>query len=94
MSEVTYRDGVAILQLIFFVGYLACAILLCMRHGFRRSSGWVILITFSLLRIIGASFQLATIHYASRSVYGGALICDAIGISPLTVLNLGLLARV
>lgn len=54
----------------------------------------MILITFSLLRVIGASFQLATIHYPSRSVYGGALICDAIGISPLTVLNLGLLARV
>ena len=44
-------------------------------------------------RILGASFQLATIHYPSRQTYGGALICEAVGISPLTVLNLGLMRR-
>ncbi|TPX14764.1 uncharacterized protein E0L32_005159 [Thyridium curvatum] len=94
MSGLTYRNGLAILQIVFFSVYLVCGILLCIRHGFSRKSGWLILITFSLLRLIGASFELAAIHYASRSVYGGALICEAIGISPLTVLNLGLLIRV
>lgn len=93
-GQFTYRDGVAVLQLVVFAIYLVFAFILCSRHGFSRSSGWVILITFSLLRIIGASFELATIHYASRSTYGGALICQSIGLSPLTVLNIGLLSRV
>jgi hypothetical protein len=93
-GQFTYRDGVAVLQLVAFVVYLGCAFLLCSRHGFSRSSGWVILITFSLLRILGASFQLATINYPGRAAYGGALICQSIGLSPLTVLNIGLLSRV
>jgi uncharacterized membrane protein YoaK (UPF0700 family) len=94
MTAISYRDGVAVAQIVCFTVYFICAIILCSRHGWNRSSGFLILITFSLLRLIGASFQLATINYPSRSVYGGALICEAIGISPLTVLNIGILGRV
>ncbi|KAH8896220.1 hypothetical protein GQ53DRAFT_852230 [Thozetella sp. PMI_491] len=93
MGSLGYREGVAVVQLIFFTVYLGCAIVLCSRHGWNRTSGFLILITFSLLRLLGASFQLATIAYPTRSVYGGAIICEAIGVSPLTVLNLGSLAR-
>ncbi|ORY64487.1 uncharacterized protein BCR38DRAFT_370176 [Pseudomassariella vexata] len=89
----TYRDGVAVIQLVSFAVFLAFAFVLCSRHGFGRSSGWFILIPFSIIRLLAASFQLATIHFPSRSIYGGALICQNIGLSPLTVLNLGLLLR-
>ncbi|KUI61109.1 hypothetical protein VP1G_08286 [Cytospora mali] len=90
----TYRDKVAVVQVSFFTVYLGCGILLCSRHGWSRNSGWLILITFSLLRILAGSFQLATINHPSTATYGGALICQSIGLSPLTVLNVGLLARV
>jgi hypothetical protein len=90
----TYRDGVAIIQLVAFTTSLAFAFVLCWRHGFRRSEGWVILLTFSTLRILGASFQLASITHPTDSVYGGALICQGIGLAPLTLLNLGLFVRV
>ncbi|PMD30118.1 hypothetical protein L207DRAFT_641962 [Hyaloscypha variabilis F] len=90
----TYRDGVAIIQLIAFATSLAFAFVLCWRHGFQRSEGWVILLTFSTLRILGASFQLASITHPTDSVYGGALICQGIGLAPLTLLNLGLFVRV
>lgn len=97
MTEIgvfTYRDGVAVAQMVCFAIFLGFGFLLCSRHGFSRSSGWLILLTFSILRLLASAFQLATINYPSRSVYGGALICQSIGLSPLTVLNLGLLSRV
>lgn len=90
----TYRDGVAVIQLFFFIIYLAFGFVICWRHGFRRSEGWVILVTFSILRILGASFQLASINNPTRSIYGGALICEGIGLAPLTLLNIGLFVRV
>ncbi|KAL3705703.1 hypothetical protein TMatcc_009376 [Talaromyces marneffei ATCC 18224] len=89
----TYRDGVAVIQIFFFAIFLVFGFILCHRHGFRRSEGWVILITFSLLRLIGASFQLASINYPTDSVYGGALICEGIGLAPLTLLNIGIFGR-
>jgi len=90
----TYRDAVAVIQLVFFTTYLGFAFVLCWRHGFRRSEGWVILITFSTLRVLAACFQLASINNPTDSVYGGALICQGIGLAPLTLLNLGLFVRV
>lgn len=89
----TYRDGVAVIQLFFFSIYLCLGFVLCRRHGFRRSEGWVILLTFSILRLLGASFQLASINHPTDSVYGGALICEGIGLVPLTLLNLALFRR-
>lgn len=89
----SYRDGVAIVQLVPFTVYLALGVLLCFRHGFRRSDGWVIVVTFSILRVLGACFQLASITHPTRAIYGGALICQGIGLAPLTLLNLGLFVR-
>jgi hypothetical protein len=90
----TYRDAVAVIQLIPFTVYLGFGFVLCWRHGFRRSEGWVILVTFSTLRVLAACFQLASINYPTDSVYGGALICQGIGLAPLTLLNIGLFVRV
>ncbi|KUJ22316.1 uncharacterized protein LY89DRAFT_575798 [Mollisia scopiformis] len=90
----TYRDAVAIIQLVPFTIYLGFAFALCFRHGFRRSEGWIILVTFSTLRVLAASFQLASINDPTNSVYGGALICQGIGLAPLTLLNFALFVRV
>lgn len=92
-GQFTYRDGVAIIQLVFFLGYLALGIILCLRHGFKRSNGWIAIVTLALLRVIGAGFQLATVKWANRTTYGGALICQGIGLAPLTLLNMGTFFR-
>ncbi|KAJ5925973.1 hypothetical protein N7454_007483 [Penicillium verhagenii] len=89
----TYRDGVAVIQLFFFTIYLALGVVLCWRHGFRRSDGWILVVTLSILRLLGASFQLATIHTQNTTTYGGALICQGIGLAPLILLNLGMFIR-
>jgi hypothetical protein len=92
-SVFTYRDGVAVIQLVAFTIYLGFAFVLCWRHGFRRMEGWVILVPFSILRVLAGCFQLATINHRTRSIYGGALICQGIGLAPLTLLNIGLFVR-
>ncbi|KAF6235122.1 hypothetical protein HO173_006749 [Letharia columbiana] len=91
---ITYRDGVAILQVVAFVPTLAFGIILAMRHGFAKSSGWVLLISFSICRLVGAICQLIAISHPSTGVYTAAIVCISIGLSPLTLICLGLLTRV
>ncbi|KAI0803561.1 hypothetical protein GGR55DRAFT_388055 [Xylaria sp. FL0064] len=93
MRHITFRDATAIVQLIFFVIYLAFGVFLCRKHGWRRSGGWFIIVVFSFLCIIGASFQIATIFYPTRSVYAGVLVTESIGIAPLIGISAGMLAR-
>ncbi|CAJ2504152.1 Uu.00g115460.m01.CDS01 [Anthostomella pinea] len=92
MGSVTYRDGTAIVQLFFFAAYLCCALFLCTKHGWYRSGGWLIIVLFSTLRIIGSGFQLSTIDHPTRTAYAGALITESIGIAPLVNINVGMLA--
>lgn len=95
MGKITYRDGVAIGELGFYVPSLVVAIFLVIRHGYSRNSGWIFLVIFALVRIIGAGFQLAEINNTtSTSLYTGSLIMQNIGLSPLELATLGLLNRV
>lgn len=91
---IPYREAIAIAQVVFFVPALIGGIFLAMRHGFSKSSGWVLLITFSLLRLIGAILEIVAFDKPSQSVITGAIVCISIGISPLTLICVGLLARV
>jgi hypothetical protein len=89
-----YRNGVSIAEIAVYVPCLAIAILLCVRHGFARSSGWYFLIIFALARIIGPAMQLATIsNPTDLSLYEGSAILNNVGFSPLMLAALGLLSR-
>jgi hypothetical protein len=93
--SINYRDGIAIGEVVVYSPALAIALLLAIRHGFNRSSGWLFLIIFALARIIGACFQLATINDPDNiSLYVGAAILQTIGLSPLELTSLGLLSRI
>lgn len=92
-GKFAYRDGIAVAQLIFFLAYLAAATYITVRHWHFKGSAWIIFITFSLLRIIGASFQLATISSPTYTNYVGALVCSAAGVAPLVIVNLGMVGR-
>jgi len=92
---INYRDGIAIGELVVYFPALAIAVLLAIRHGFGRSSGWFFLIVFTLVRIVGACFQLATINDPTNiSLYTGVAILENVGLSPLELTSLGLLSRV
>ena len=87
---VDYRNGVSILLLIFYLPALAIAILLTIRHGFSRSSGWRFMIIFTLARILCACFELATIDQPRKvSLYVGYAVLIGIAVSPLELVAFG-----
>jgi len=64
-----------------------------LRHGIRRSGGFIFLIIFSLIRILGACCQLSTIHHHSIGIYIVVAILDSIGLSPLLLGLVGMISR-
>lgn len=89
----TYRDGIAILELAAYPPLLACAIYLFWKFGFKTASVcWRFVVVLCLLRIIGASCTLALINSYSITLVRTAAVCDLIGISPLTLTCIGLLS--
>lgn len=87
---VNYRSGISILLLIFYLPALATAILLTIRHGFRKSSSWRFMIIFTLARILCACFQLATINQPNNiSLYIGYSVLIGVAVSPLELVAFG-----
>jgi uncharacterized protein YhhL (DUF1145 family) len=91
---VSYRESISILQVIVYGPVLVLGLLLNLRHGFAKSSGWFFLITLAILRLIGAICWLVYASSPSNDVAIAAIVCTSIGISPLTLLCMGLLSRV
>ncbi|AEO64594.1 uncharacterized protein THITE_2110891 [Thermothielavioides terrestris NRRL 8126] len=84
---------VAAVEIAVYVPALILSILLCIRHGFRRSSGWFYLFALCLIRIVGGACQLATLSNDSIGLIETAIILDRIGLTPLMLATLGLLSR-
>ncbi|KAI2639569.1 hypothetical protein GGS26DRAFT_540694 [Hypomontagnella submonticulosa] len=90
----TEQNNISIAEIVLYVPALFVAVWLAIRHGFGRNAGWLYLIVFSLARIIGASLQLATISDPTNiSLYIGAATLQNIGLSPLIMVQLGLIGR-
>ncbi|KAI1824850.1 hypothetical protein F4861DRAFT_221861 [Xylaria intraflava] len=90
----TERNNVSIAQIIFFIPFLFTAIFLCIRHGFGRDAGWLVLVIFSLARLIGASAQLATISDPTNiTLYTISLVLQSIGLSIFLTVLFALLSR-
>ncbi|KAI1772404.1 hypothetical protein F4818DRAFT_171299 [Hypoxylon cercidicola] len=90
----TEQNHISIAQIVIYVPSLLIAILLAIRHGIGRSSGWLYLIIFSLARLIGPSLQLATISDPTNiRLRIGAAILQNIGLSPLIMVQLSLIGR-
>ncbi len=87
---IDYRNGVSILLLIFYLPALAIAVLLTIRHGLRRSSGWRFMIIFTLARVLCACFQLATIYRPGNiSLYVAYTVLIGVAVSPLELVAFG-----
>lgn len=92
---VDYRNGVSILLLIFYLPALAIAILLTIRHGFGKSAGWRFMIVFTLVRVLCACFELATIKQPSNvSLYIAYVVLIGIAVSPLELVSFEYVALV
>lgn len=93
MGAITYSDGLSILEFIAYLPSTFVAAFLIWRHGFRRSGGFIFLIIFTILRVVGAGCTLATINNPSTGLYTAAAVCNSIGLSPLLMACLGMLSR-
>lgn len=87
------RGWVSVAELVVFIPSLLVAILICSRHGFSRSSGWLYTILLCAVRIIGAICQLLTYHDHSTGLITATVTIDSIGLSPLLFATLGLMSR-
>jgi hypothetical protein len=87
-------NDLSIVELIGYTPACLCSTFLCIRHGFGINKGWIFLLMFSLIRIAGASLELATIRSpTSIPLLTSATLLSSIGLSPLLLTILGLLHR-
>ena len=94
MSHITYPDGIAIYKLIYYSPALLASLHVSYKHGFQKGSGWIFLSIFCTIRIVGASAQLATINNSNpHTAETIALVTAVLGLSPLLLSTLGVLAR-
>ncbi|CAI7674758.1 unnamed protein product [Penicillium discolor] len=95
MAAVSYRNGIAILQLIVFPIILVAAIFIWKRTGWRQGSKiWRYAVTLSLIRIAGSISSLLTISNDSRNIKVAVAVCQLIGIAPLLLTFIGLLRQI
>lgn len=94
MGAITYRDGIAILQLVIFPVVLVASVFIWSRTGFRAGSKiWRYAFTLSLLRIAGSISTLLTINHDSHKVEVAVAVCELIGIAPLVLTYVGILRQ-
>lgn len=94
MGTVTYRDGIAILQLITFPVLLVSAVIIWKRTGWKAAGKtWRFVISLCLIRIIGSICTLLTIENQTQNIYIAEAVCELIGIAPLMLVYIGLLRQ-
>jgi hypothetical protein len=86
-------DVVAAIELAVYFPASILAIVVCVRHGFNRSSGWIYTLVLCVVRIAGAICQFLSRQDHSNGFIEAKIIIDSIGPSPLLFATLGLLSR-
>ncbi|KZF21816.1 hypothetical protein L228DRAFT_269270 [Xylona heveae TC161] len=92
---ITTRGRLAIAEIVYYAPALVLAVIVMLRHGFRRQLGWIYLAILALVRIIGSSMQIASEQDPSNTgLITTAAILSSVGLSPLLLAMAGLLKRV
>jgi hypothetical protein len=84
---------VSIVELIVYIPCLILGFIVCLRQGFKRTSGWIFVLILSVVRIAGSICQLLTYSSPTVGLIKATLILDSIGIAPLLLAVLGVLSR-
>lgn len=96
MGNLNSHGALAAAELAFYVPALLVGIVICIKHGFGKSTGWYYLVVLSLLRLIGSSCTLymQTQNDYSSGLVETAVITSSIGTAPLVLVLLGLIERI
>lgn len=88
------RESLAIAELVIYIPLLFITILVLVRHGLKKSFGWIYLSSFVAIRITGAAVAIASARNPTNNeldIWTGLL--DSGGVGPLLLAPLGLLKR-
>lgn len=86
----------AAVTIAMYVPFLLLSIKLVAKYGISRGDGWILLLIFCIVRILGGSLLVAAedITPVNDSLYIGGYAMEASGLSPLLLCTLGLLHSV
>ena len=82
-----------IVELIVYIPSWILGLMVCLRHGFKRSSGWIFILILSTVRIAGSICQLLTYSNPTEGLFKATAILQSIGIAPLMLILLGVTSR-
>jgi len=92
---VTKSEIVDIVEIVYFGPALVASAFVCVRHGFSRESGWLLLVILSLVRLIGASTGIAATKNPTNSgLIACSLIMSGIGSTLLVAALTGIVNRI
>ncbi|ORY15327.1 hypothetical protein BCR34DRAFT_585217 [Clohesyomyces aquaticus] len=91
--HLTKRGDVAVAELIIFIPALISAVLVCIRHGFKKTQGWIFILILCVIRIAGSVCQLIADNKPGEAIIKTTLVFESVGIAPLLLSTLGLLSR-
>jgi len=93
MPSLDDHGRLAVATAVFYMPYLLISLLLTLRHGFGRSAGWVFLLIFSTVRIVGGAMLVAAelVTPLNDDLYIGAIILESVGLAPLLLCTLAFL---
>ncbi|KAG5925314.1 hypothetical protein E4U42_004412 [Claviceps africana] len=95
MPQLGAYDIISIVGIPIYVGFLACAIWLCVKHGFFNSEGWHFIIIIAISRLISFGLRLALLSDpANMSIWLGWVVINSLGLGPLILLLLSLVMHV
>ncbi|KAG2123609.1 hypothetical protein DEU56DRAFT_829381 [Suillus clintonianus] len=83
----------AAVTIAMYVPFLLVSAMLVSKYGIRRGDGWILLLVFCLIRVLGGALLIAAeeVTPVNTSLYIGGYALEASGLSPLLLCTLGLL---
>ncbi|KAK0383739.1 hypothetical protein NLU13_9650 [Sarocladium strictum] len=91
---VSYRTGITILQIIFFIPSLCVAVYLCFQNGLKSAGTWRFIATLSALRVAGDVSYFISLNHPSLDVEVSVIVCELMGLAPLMLVLVALVGRV
>ncbi|MCJ1467284.1 hypothetical protein MMC07_005908 [Pseudocyphellaria aurata] len=88
------QESIAIAELVLYPFVLVAIIFVLIRHGTKTQTGFVLLASFTVVRLVGAGFGIAAVKNPTKSNITWAAILQAVGLSPLIMSSAALLKRV
>jgi hypothetical protein len=88
------HQGLSIVVILCFLPLLAIAGWLCFSRGIGKQWGWLYLLAIPLLRVVGASLQIASEETDSKGLSAAASILASSGLMALILVMLEIVQKV